>query len=418
MIKNYLITTVILLISVLTNAQTMLTLSDVSFNEINGTITDYIGTATNIEIPSTFNVGGTDYDVTTIGYNAFYDKNLTGVTIPGSVTSIEIVAFASNALISVIIPSSVTAIGGGAFNRNAIQTLNGQVSNGIMYARNADGSEDNTTIVSYGGVADVIDFIPGSVTTMGNWAFYYNTLTSVVIPNSVTTIGFQAFSYNALTSVVIPSSVTYIGNGAFKVNGLTSFILPTLDGYSSTWSDENSVTYNGGDEVTNLEVAYTQTSITAINYGITYNLYGGTNGTNPDTYTIEDVTIILADASKTDYTFDGWFTTDYYQVGTEISEIAQGSFGDTILYAKFTITTGIADIENASFNIYPNPAYNHIVIANVKQSVESIKILDITGKLVKQMSINKEKSQFDVSNLKEGIYFLKIDNQVMKFIKE
>ena len=57
--------------------------------------------------------------------------------------------------------------------------------------------------------------IPNSVTSIGRAAFYNNSLTSVTIPNSVTSIGKQAFVGNSLTSVTIPSSVTSIGNYAF-----------------------------------------------------------------------------------------------------------------------------------------------------------------------------------------------------------
>ena len=51
-----------------------------------------------------------------------------------------------------------------------------------------------------------------SVTSIGEWAFYYcSSLTSVTIPNSVTTIGNYAFNEcTSLTSVTIPNSVTTI----------------------------------------------------------------------------------------------------------------------------------------------------------------------------------------------------------------
>jgi hypothetical protein len=65
-----------------------------------------------------------------------------------------------------------------------------------------------------------------SVTTIGDFAFSGNALTSVIIPDSVTTIGNNAFSGNALTSVIIPDSVTSIGNEAFSNNALTSVIIP------------------------------------------------------------------------------------------------------------------------------------------------------------------------------------------------
>ena len=70
-----------------------------------------------------------------------------------------------------------------------------------------------------------------SVTSIGDYAFSGNALTSVIIPDSVTSIGDHAFSGNALTSVTIPDSVTSIGVGAFHGNALTSLTIP--DGVTS-----------------------------------------------------------------------------------------------------------------------------------------------------------------------------------------
>ena len=95
----------------------------------------------------------------------------------------------------------------------------------FIYARNSDGSVDNTKVVGYGGAKRENVVIPNSVTTIGNNAFYKNDLTSVVIPNSVTTIGSYAFYGNQLTSVTIPNSVTNIGGAAFSDNQLTSVLI-------------------------------------------------------------------------------------------------------------------------------------------------------------------------------------------------
>lgn len=56
-----------------------------------------------------------------------------------------------------------------------------------------------------------------------------------------------------------------------------------------------------------------------ITYDINYVLDGGTNGSNPDSYTVESNTIILEDPVKEGYAFDGWL---------EGSDIAQGSIGN------------------------------------------------------------------------------------------
>lgn len=72
--------------------------------------------------------------------------------------------------------------------------------------------------------------IPSNITTIGEWAFAYNSaLTNVSIPEGVTTIGAHAFmSVRWLNSVTIPSTVTSVGEQAFfgcsRLASVTSFI--------------------------------------------------------------------------------------------------------------------------------------------------------------------------------------------------
>ena len=122
-------------------------------------VTGYDGTATEINIPSTYN----GKPVTSIGYVAFYNcTSLTSVTIPSSVTNIGVGAFAScSSLTNITIPNSVKSIGGSAFS-------------------------------------------------------YCSSLTSITIGNSVKSIGDSAFNWCiSLTSVTIPNSVKSIGGSAF-----------------------------------------------------------------------------------------------------------------------------------------------------------------------------------------------------------
>jgi hypothetical protein len=180
-----------------------LTLDDVDFDAVTGTISDYTGGYANIVIPSSLEVNGSDVSVTTIGKRAFSDNTLTDVIIPNSVTDIGDYAFTNNSLMVVTIPDGVDAIGTYVFYSNSLESVT----------------------------------IPNSVTYIGYNSFAYNSLTSIEIPNSVTYIVFGAFSYNSLTSVEIPNAVTYIGSFAFDNNNLTSIELPDpviKEGYTFT----------------------------------------------------------------------------------------------------------------------------------------------------------------------------------------
>ena len=114
--------------------------------------------------------------------------------------------------------------------------------------------------------------IPGSVTSIGNWAFKGCTsLSNIVIPNSVTSIGDWAFSdCTSLSNIVIPNSVTSIGEGAFSsCTSLSDIVIPdsvTRIGnlaFSNCTSLSNIVI---SDSVTNIgdDVFYQCSSLTSV----------------------------------------------------------------------------------------------------------------------------------------------------------
>ena len=190
--------------------------------------------------------GFTSFDIpngiTSIGNYAFDGcSGLTSVTIPNSVTSIGYYAFnGCSGLTSVTIPKNVASIGRAAFG--GCTGLTSVIWNA---KKCADFSSESYSPFYYNR-SNIISFLfgnevehipsrlcdtmskltsielPNSVTSIGNYAFYYCTgLSSVELPNSVTSIGNSAF-YNCigLTSVTIGNGVTSIGNSAF--NGISS----------------------------------------------------------------------------------------------------------------------------------------------------------------------------------------------------
>ena len=86
--------------------------------------------------------------VTSIGYSAFRDNQLTSVTIPNSVTSIGDWAFSGNQLTSVTIPNSVTSIGGDAFRRNQLTSVT--IPNSVTSIRNGAFDDNSITTITIG----------------------------------------------------------------------------------------------------------------------------------------------------------------------------------------------------------------------------------------------------------------------------
>ena len=91
-------------------------------------------------------------------------------------------------------------------------------------------------------------------------------------------------------------------------------------------------------------------------------------------------------------------------------------------------TTGIQTVKFdesiATFSVYPNPASSVINIEANQAAVtgESVKFVDLGGKVAKVTNLNAASKSIDISDLKEGIYYLKIKSggkeYIQRFIKD
>ena len=111
-------------------------------------------------------------------------------------------------------------------------------------------------------------------------------------------------------------------------------------------------------------------------------------------------------------------------IDTTIIEIAYQSFVDsqTQCVDNFTVilNNGNYVLDNdlqAKMNIFPNPAKDYIQIQTDKR-IDNIEILSIDGKLIKQFKTHNLEFRINISDLENGVYFIKIANSVQKFIKE
>lgn len=199
---------------ILTDSPSSKTVEVIYSNSYNG--------RTSFVVPETVTYEETIFNVTGIGYQAFYNcKIATDITIPGSIINIGDYAFKDcHVLENFFIPPSVKNIGIGAFAYGAkLKSIN--IPNGVKIIEAQTFRGCGFTTVS----------IPNGVTSIGAAAFdYCGLLTQITIPDSVTDIGGGAFSYcYSLTSVDIPDGVTSIKENTFKsCTNLKSVHIPAV----------------------------------------------------------------------------------------------------------------------------------------------------------------------------------------------
>ncbi len=74
--------------------------------------------------------------------------------------------------------------------------------------------------------------------------------------------------------------------------------------------------------------------------------------------------------------------------------------------------------ENFKLTVYPNPANNDIII---QTKSNNIKLYDVIGNeqaFYSTISANKQQTKINIQHLRSGIFFIRVDEKVMKFVKE
>ena len=206
--------------------------------------------------------------------------------------------------------------------------------------------------------------IDDSVKIIGNDAFRWANLTSVVIPNSVTSIGDYAFEGLQVTSVIIGSSVTSIGSSAFERTNLVSVSIP------------NSVTSIGPR-------AFQNNWLNTVDIGNSVISIGGCAfcGTRLTSISIPNSVKTIGDSA-----FEGILSLTSLTIGDSVTRIGHSAFRNTRLSSviipnsvtsigwnafaniglmSLTIGNSVADIGNGAF--YSNKLTSVIIPNSVAE---------------------------------------------------
>lgn len=160
--------------------------------------------------------------LTYIGSYAFRSNNISSLTVNQTVENIGTLAFFQNKIPSISLPKSLTNIGGGAFNDNQLPD-----SQAVIYKRNSDGSEDTTTVVSYGGSKRSGLAVPSGVKVLYKYAYYSNDITSLTLTEGIEELGDNSLSHNDIEIIKIPDTVKKIGYFAVFGNWAKSITIPS-----------------------------------------------------------------------------------------------------------------------------------------------------------------------------------------------
>lgn len=114
--------------------------------------------------------------------------------------------------------------------------------------------------------------------------------------------------------------------------------------------------------------------------------------------------------------------TTNYALGTYTFKAYASGCANSALPVVFNITitpinVGLNDLEQQSFTIYPNPI-KQIVTINSSTVLKNIIITDVLGKVELNKVANNISESVDLSNLKSGIYFITVNGNTKKIIKE
>lgn len=77
--------------------------------------------------------------------------------------------------------------------------------------------------------------------------------------------------------------------------------------------------------------------------------------------------------------------------------------------------TGLTEVAGLEFNVFPNPASDHIVFEFPDKRKYRVTVYDMKGKALKQMLIESPNDRMDVSGLSSGVYLLKAINSQAGF---
>lgn len=271
------------------------------------------------------------------------------------------------------------AIGLSAQTPATIYEIQGQVDESPMF-----GQIIETTGIVTGMNRDNGFFMQDGTTGWNGILVYYPEMTETInLGDEVTVVGLVD-EYYEMTELKEISSITVVSTG----NTVPAPITLTGDAYAD--EQYESMLINCQDaECTDVSSQYGE-----------YVFNDGTGNiiTNDGlwSYTTEGEEVLVGST----YQITGivQYDHDEYKIlPRDASDLVEGELG-------------IYDSHISGLEIYPNPVTNNVVYITAKNNIASVNVFNMVGQSVKRINANDSQLTVDISDLRNGMYILKIES--------
>ncbi|MBO5811541.1 MAG: Omp28-related outer membrane protein [Bacteroidales bacterium] len=80
------------------------------------------------------------------------------------------------------------------------------------------------------------------------------------------------------------------------------------------------------------------------------------------------------------------------------------------------VTVSVNENNEVAFVVYPNPAENYVMIESIKEA--EVRIYSINGQMVSEHTVSEGLNTIDISSLNAGMYFMNVNNTMVKIVKK
>ncbi|MFN8164777.1 MAG: T9SS type A sorting domain-containing protein [Bacteroidia bacterium] len=78
------------------------------------------------------------------------------------------------------------------------------------------------------------------------------------------------------------------------------------------------------------------------------------------------------------------------------------------LISNANVITGFNSIESVIVNVYPNPVSDELNVSTGKAGHKIVRVLDLSGKVVKQSFSDEANFKLNIEHLASGTYYLEV----------